>query len=93
MVSDKGITGAQIKQAMSQSGEENCTTLYELFEYRVSAMEIRAREAQLREFNGLDAEEHTRQTRRKIAKTSNETSFCCPWTEKTLSEQCGDCRM
>jgi hypothetical protein len=94
VVAGKDITGAQIRQAMSQSGEEDCcTALHELFEYRVSAREIRALEAQLREFKGFDAEEHTRQTRWKNAKTSNETSFCCPWTEKTLSEQCGDCRM
>ena len=88
----KSITGAQIKRAMSQSGEENRKALYELFEYRVSAREIRALEAQLQAFRGFHAEEHTRTTRGKKAKTSNETSFCCPWTEKAWSEHCGDCR-
>ena len=48
VVAGKDITGAQIRQAMSQSGEEDCrTALHELFEYRVSVREVRALDVQL----------------------------------------------
>ena len=84
VVAGKGITGAQIRQAMSQSGEENRTVLYELFEYRVSAREIRALEAQLQEFKGFDAEEHTRADKKEERKDIERDKLLLPMDGKGM---------
>ena len=94
VVASKGITGAQIEQAMSSQTVEECIgALFELFEYRPSLREIRALETQLREADDFENKESARATRGKKARKSGETEFCCLWREGAWNEQCDSCKM
>ena len=94
VVAGKGITGAQIEQAMSSQTIEGCVgALSELFEYKPSQREIRALETQLREADGFENREPAGTTRGKKARKSGETEFCCLWREGAWNEQCDSCKM
>ena len=94
VVAGKGITGAQIEQAMSSQTTGDCVgALSELFEYKPSQREIRALEAQLREATGFENGEPAGTTRGKKARKSGETGFCCLWREGAWNDQCDSCKM
>ena len=94
VVAGKGITGAQIEQAMSSQTIEGCVgALSELFEYKPSQREIRALETQLREADGFENREPAGTTRGKKARKSGETEFCCLWREGAWNDQCDSCKM
>ena len=99
VVAGKGVTGEQIKQAMSTQstggdGGADCEALFELFECRASREEVLTLQVQLQSTRVWMLKRVTDHEVRELfrAKRPTETSFCCPWESKAWNKQCVACK-
>ena len=93
VVAGKGVTGAQIKDAIvvQVTTEEQYGALFDLFECRASKREIRALQLQLQEHRSLEEEDSDVPQGEEDRESTGEFP-CCPWESKSWSEQCVNCR-